>query len=415
MDDARSASLLTRDTLALVMAGGRGKRLSHLVDRRAKPAVSFGGKFRIIDFTLSNCVNSGIRQIGVLLQYEGHSLIRHIQQGWSFCRGQFGEFVEPLPAEQRQMAPDWYAGTADAVYQNIDFIRASRSRHVLVLAGDHIYRMDYGRMVAQHAASGAAVTVGCVEVPLAEASDFGVMHVDADNRILSFKEKPAQPEPMPGKTDVALASMGIYVFETEFLIQELLRDADDEESSHDFGHDVVPAMIASGQAYGYRFHDLNDSRQAGYWRDVGNVDAYWKANLELTDMQPEFNLYDESWPIWTHQLQVPPAKFVFDRDGLRGAAMDSLISGGCIVSGATIRRSVLSVKASVDANSAVEETVLLPEVRIGRNCRIRRAVIDEGCVVPDGTVIGEDPQADAARFHVTSGGVTLVTRDMLAA
>jgi glucose-1-phosphate adenylyltransferase len=412
-EDVRASGALVRDTLALVMAGGRGTRLRDLAARRAKPAVPFGGKFRIIDFTLSNCVNSGIRRIGVLLQYEGHSLIRHLQQGWAFSRGHFGECLELLPAEQRQMAPDWYAGTADAVYQNIDFIREQRPRFVLVLAGDHVYKMDYSHMLAQHVSTGAQVTVGCVEVPVNEASDFGVMQIDRQSRIVSFDEKPKNPQPMPGKPDVALASMGIYVFETEFLIDQLLVDAEDDESSHDFGHNVVPKMIERGSAYAYRFHDLYDNSRPGYWRDVGNVDAYWQANLELTAVQPEFNLYDDAWPVWTHQLQAPPAKFVFDRSGLRGSAVDSLISDGCIVSGAAVRRSVLFNNASVEAGSLVEESLLLPGVRVGRQCRIRRAVIDEGCLLPDGTVIGEDPELDARRFHVTPGGVTLVTCGML--
>lgn len=404
---------LTRDTLALVMAGGRGTRLHDLAARRAKPAVPFGGKFRIIDFTLSNCINSGIRRVGVLLQYEGHSLIRHLQQGWSFSRGHFGECIELLPAEQREAAPGWYAGTADAVYQNIDFIREQRPRFVLVLAGDHIYKMDYGRMLAQHVASGAQVTVGCVEVALAQATEFGVMAVDRHDRISAFAEKPDQPQPMPDKPGMALASMGIYVFDTEFLIEQLLADAQDPQSSHDFGHEVVPSMIERGGAYAYRFHDLHDPSRQGYWRDVGHVDAYWRANLELTAAQPEFNLYDSSWPIWTHQLQVPPAKLVLDPAGSRGGAVDSVISDGCVVSGASIRRSVLFVNATVQGGSQIDEALLLPEVRIGRQCRIRRAVIDEGCVLPDGTVIGEDPEIDARRFHVTPGGVTLVTRSML--
>lgn len=411
----RPTALQARDTLALVMAGGRGTRLRELAAHRAKPAVPFGGKFRIIDFTLSNCINSGIRQIGVLTQYEGHSLIRHLQQGWSFCRGHFGEFLELLPAEQRQTAPGWYAGTADAVYQNIDFIRAHRPRYVLVLAGDHIYRMNYGDMIAQHVASGARVTVGCVEVPRKDATEFGVMQVDRSDGIRSFREKPADPDPIPGRPDTALASMGIYVFDTQYLIERLLMDAADEKSRHDFGHDIVPATIAEGQACAYRFHDLHDSEHGGYWRDVGHVDAYWRANLELTDVQPEFNLYDDSWPIWTHQQQLPPAKFVFDREGMRGTAVDSLISDGCIVSGAGVRRSVMFINSSIDAGSNVKESLLLPGVRVGRDCRISRAVIDEGCVLPNGLVIGEDPVVDARRFHVTPAGVTLVTRDMLRA
>lgn len=403
-----------RDTLALVMAGGRGTRLGELAAHRAKPAVPFAGKFRIIDFTLSNCVNSGIRRIGVLLQYEGCSLIRHLQQGWSFYRGHFGECLELLPAEQRQSAPDWYAGTADAVYQNIDFIEEHKPRYVLVLAGDHVYKMDYGQMLAQHVISGADVTVGCVEVPRDQASEFGVMHVDADDRVLAFQEKPAEPEPVPGRPDIALASMGIYIFDADLLISELRRDAADADSRHDFGHNLIPAAIHTHDVCAYRFHDLHDPSRMGYWRDVGHVDAYWQANLELTDVQPELNLYDQRWPVWTHQQQSPPAKFVFDRDGQRGCAVDSLVSGGCIVSGASVRRSVLFVNAVVEAGSAVEESLLLPGVRVGRDCHIRKAVIDEGCTIPDGTRIGFDAKADAERYHVTAGGVTLVTCDMLA-
>ncbi|HEY1075277.1 MAG TPA: glucose-1-phosphate adenylyltransferase [Fontimonas sp.] len=413
--DMRFVSRLTRETLALVMAGGKGTRLMPLAAHRAKPAVPFGGKFRIIDFTLSNCINSGIRKIGVLMQYEGHSLIQHLQQGWSFCRGQFGEFIEMLPAEQRVEAPGWYVGTADAVYQNIDFIRRSRPRYVLILAGDHIYKMDYGSMIAHHTARGADVTVGCVEVPREEASAFGVMQVDASDRIVSFDEKPAQPKTLPGNPDVALASMGIYVFDTEFLLEHLERDAKNEASSHDFGHDIVPEIVDNANAVVYRLHDLYDAEVPGYWRDVGHVDAYWKANMELTEVQPEFDLYDNRWPIWTHQEQVPPAKFVFDRNGLRGMAVDSLVSGGCVVSGATVRRSVLFVGCTVEAGSKLEDSLLLPNVRLGRHCRIRRAVIDEGVSLPDGTVIGEDAAEDARRFEVTPGGVTIVTLDMLRA
>ncbi len=411
--DMRFVSRLTRETLALVMAGGKGSRLMPLAAHRAKPAVPFGGKFRIIDFTLSNCVNSGIRKIGVLMQYEGHSLIQHLQQGWSFCRGQFGEFIEMLPAEQRQEAPGWYVGTADAVYQNIDLIRRTRPRHVLILAGDHIYKMDYGSMLAHHVAAGADLTVGCVEVPRAEATAFGVMRVDASDRIEAFEEKPVDPKPVPDNPDVALASMGIYVFDTDFLLEQLERDAANPDSSHDFGHDIVPGVVDKAIAVVFRFHDLYDAGIPGYWRDVGHVDAYWKANLELTSVQPEFDLYDSRWPVWTHQEQVPPAKFVFDRSGLRGMAVDSLISGGCLVSGAVVRRSVLFVDCAVEVGSRIEDSLLLPGVRIGRHCRIRRAVIDEGVSLPDGTVIGEDPVEDARRFEVTPGGVTVVTLDML--
>ena len=410
--DSRFVSRLTRDTLAIVMAGGRGSRLMQLTSSRAKPAVPFGGKFRVIDFTLSNCVNSGVRRVGVLTQYKSQSLIRHLQQGWGFMRGQFGEFVELLPAEQRTEIASWYAGTADAVYQNLDFIREHQPAYVLVLAGDHIYKMDYGPMIAHHVERGATITVGCIGVPLEEARSFGVMQVAGDSRIERFEEKPAQPQPMPGRNDVALASMGIYVFDARFLLEWLTRDAHSSVSSHDFGKDIVPTAIEGGSVYAYPFRDLYEPGRQGYWRDVGTVDAYWQANLELTGVLPELNLYDQRWPIWTQQAQVPPAKFVFDRPGQRGFATDSIISGGCIVSGAEVRSSVLFTGVMVESGSAVTESLLLPNVRVGRGCRIHRAVIDEGCEIPDGTVIGVDRDADRA-YHVTASGVRLVTREML--
>jgi glucose-1-phosphate adenylyltransferase len=411
--DTRFVSRLTRETLALIMAGGRGSRLMQLTSTRAKPAVPFGGKFRIIDFALSNCINSGIRRVGVLTQYKSHSLIRHLQQGWGFMRGQFGEFVELLPAEQRTEIASWYAGTADAVFQNIEFIKQHQPAQVLILAGDHIYKMDYGRMLAHHARTGAKVTVGCLEVPLAEARDFGVMEMDADTRIVRFDEKPKQPRPIPGKPDVALASMGIYVFDALFLLEWLRRDAGISESSHDFGKDVVPAAIKDGEVFAYPFTELDNPEKQGYWRDVGTVDAYWKANLELIGVLPELNLYDQDWPIWTLQEQVPPAKFVFDEPHRRGSAVDSLVSGGCIVSGAEVRCSVLFSNVRVESSSVVEHSLLLPNVKIGRGCRIKKAIIDEDCQVPDGTVIGEDLVQDRKLYHVSEGGVTLVTREML--
>ncbi|MGQ0699854.1 MAG: glucose-1-phosphate adenylyltransferase [Panacagrimonas sp.] len=411
--DSRFVSRLTRDTLALVMAGGRGSRLMQMTTARAKPAVPFGGNYRIIDFTLSNCINSGIRRIGVLTQYKGSSLIRHLQQGWSFLRGQFGEFVELLPAEQRCENPSWYAGTADAVHQNADFVRAHKPALVLVLAGDHVYKMDYGPMLAHHVRSGAKVTVGCLEVPLNEASSFGCMQVDEQTRVTRWDEKPERPEPVLGKSGVALASMGIYVFDAGFLLQWLSRDARSMDSSHDFGKDVVPAAIARGGVYAYRFTDMNDPAKQGYWRDVGTIDAYWKANIELTAVTPEFNLYDSDWPVWTDCPQLPPAKFVFDRPSMRGSAADSLVSAGCIVSGARVRRSVMFVGSRAETGSIIDQTLLLPGAKVGRNCRIRKAVIDENCVVPDGLVIGEDPVVDARHFHVSDEGVTLVTPEML--
>ena len=407
----RFVSRLTRNTLALILAGGRGSRLKHLTLWRAKPAVPFGGKFRIIDFPLSNCLNSGIRSIGVLTQYKAHSLIQHIHRGWNFLRGEFGEFVELLPAQQR-IETSWYEGTADAVYQNLDIIRNHHPEFVLILAGDHIYKMDYGPMIADHVKRGADMTVGCIEVPLERAREFGVMSVDADNRVVEFNEKPAQPQPMPGRADMALASMGIYVFNTEFLYRILIEDNDDSSSSHDFGKDIIPGVIQSHKVVAYPFRDYETGKQA-YWRDVGTVDAFWEANLELIGVTPELNLYDSEWPIWTYQEQLPPAKFVFDDEDRRGMAVDSMVSGGCIISGARVRHSLLFSNVKVHTRAMLQDAVVLPNVDIGANCRITRAVIDKGCRIPADTVIGEDPEADAERFYVTKGGVVLVTPEML--
>lgn len=407
----RFVSRLTRNTLALILAGGRGSRLKHLTLWRAKPAVPFGGKFRIIDFPLSNCLNSGIRSIGVITQYKAHSLIQHIHRGWNFLRGEFGEFVELLPAQQR-IETSWYEGTADAVYQNLDIIRNHRPDFVLILAGDHIYKMDYGPMIAEHVKRGADMTVGCIEVELERASAFGVMAVDGDNRVVDFQEKPVQPRPMPGRTDVALASMGIYVFNTEFLYRELIRDADDDASEHDFGKNIIPHVIRTSKVIAYPFRDEETGKQA-YWRDVGTVDAFWKANLELIGVTPELNLYDAEWPIWTYQEQLPPAKFVFDDDDRRGMAVDSMVSGGCIISGARVRHSLLFSNVKVHSRTVVEDAVVLPNVDIGPDCRITRAVIDKGCRIPADTVVGEDPVEDARRFHVSAGGVVLVAPEML--
>ena len=410
-DDARFVSRLTRDTLALILAGGRGTRLKQLTTWRVKPAVPFGGKFRIIDFPLSNCINSGIRRIGVVTQYKSHSLIRHIQQGWGYFRGEFDEFIELLPAQQR-LQESWYSGTADAVYQNIDIIRTHNPEYVLLLAGDHIYKMDYGAMLAAHAENDADMTIGCLEVPLDQAKAFGVMSVDKDGRIVDFNEKPESPEPMPGCDDQALASMGIYIFNTRFLYEQLIKDADDPSSSHDFGKDIIPAVIENHRVFSYSFRDVQQDTQ-GYWRDVGTVDAFWSANMELIEVTPELNLYDREWPIWTYQEQLPPAKFVFDDEGRRGQAIDSMVSGGCLISGATVRRSLLFSNVHVHSYSEVDESVILPDVDIGENCRIRKAIIDKGCKIPAGTVIGEDPVADAERFHVSEAGVVLVVPEML--
>ncbi|MFN2308614.1 MAG: glucose-1-phosphate adenylyltransferase [Gammaproteobacteria bacterium] len=407
----RFVSRLTRNTLALILAGGRGSRLKHLTLWRAKPAVPFGGKFRIVDFPLSNCLNSGIRSIGVLSQYKAHSLIQHIHRGWNFLRGEFGEFIELLPAQQR-IETSWYEGTADAVYQNIDIIRNHHPEFVLILAGDHIYKMDYGPMIADHVKRGADMTVACIEVPLDYARAFGVMGVDADNRVVEFQEKPANPQPMPGQPDRALASMGIYVFNTEFLYQQLIDDADNDASTHDFGKDIIPQVIRSHKVVAYPFRDSETGKQA-YWRDVGTVDAFWEANLELIGVTPELNLYDSEWPIWTYQEQLPPAKFVFDDDDRRGMAVDSMVSGGCIISGALVRHSLLFSNVKVHHRAVLEDAVVLPNVHVGEGCQITRAVIDKGCRIPPGTVIGADPEADAARFYVSEGGVVLVTPEML--
>ena len=407
----RFVSRLTRDTLALILAGGSGTRLKGLTQWRAKPAVPFGGKFRIIDFPLSNCFNSGIRRIGVLTQYKSHSLIQHVQRGWSFQRTELGEFVELLPAQQR-ISAGWYAGTADAVFQNLDIIRAHNPEYVLILAGDHIYKMDYGPMLAYHVEREADLTIGCFEVPLETAKAFGVMAVDDDWRVTGFTEKPAQPQPIPGKDDEALASMGIYVFSTKFLFEQLIRDADTPESEHDFGKDIIPNVIRNYRVVAYPFRDPLTGRQA-YWRDVGTVDAYWSANMELIGVTPELNMYDDEWPIWTYQEQLPPAKFVFDDEDRRGMAVDSMVSGGCIISGATVRHSLLFSNVRVRSFSVVKDTVMLPDVTIGEHCRISKAVIDRHCIIPDGTVIGENLEQDAKRFHVTANGVVLVCPEML--
>jgi len=413
--DARFGTRLTRDTLAIILAGGRGTRLGRLTDWRAKPAVPFGGKFRIIDFPLSNCVNSGIRRIGVCTQYKAQSLIRHVLQGWSFLDGRFREFVELLPAQQRITA-EWYKGTADAVYQNLDILRRHQPQFVLVLAGDHVYKMDYGKMLADHQANSADMTVACVEVPLAEANMFGIMSVDEDLRVTTFHEKPEQPVPAPDRPDVALASMGIYVFNASFLYEQLIRDSDDPHSSHDFGKDVIPHLLLRGyRVNAHRFGDSCVTMSEGkpYWRDVGTIDAYWKANMELAKVVPDLDLYDEDWPIWTHQEQLPPAKFVFDENDRRGTAIDSMVSGGCIISGATVRRSLLFSNVRVHSYAAVEDSVILPNVDIARHVVLKRAVVEKHCRLPEGLVAGVDPEEDRKRFHVTEQGVTLIVPEML--
>ena len=414
--DRSTMAQLARQTLAIVLAGGRGTRLGALTDARAKPAVPFGGKFRIIDFALSNCLNSGIRRIGIATQYQSHGLIHHVQRGWSFLDGRFNEFVELLPAQQSDNS-DWYKGTADAVYQNLQLIGRHDPALVLVLAGDHIYKMDYARMLAEHVERGAEMTVGCVEVPVAEAAkQLGVMEVNADFRVVGFEEKPAQPKTVPGQPECALGSMGIYVFNSEFLYQELVADAARADSGHDFGHDLIPKLVADGSyVHAHRLQDsctqLNEGRP--YWRDVGTIDAFWEANLELTRVSPALNLYDQSWPIWTHQEQLPPAKFVFDLEDRRGAAVDSMVSGGCIVSGSTLRNSILFSNVRVHSYCDIREAVILPEVEIGRGAKLKRVVVDQGCSIPPGLVVGHDPEADRRRFHVTDRGITLITPAML--
>ncbi len=407
---------LAQRAVALVLAGGRGSRLYELTDKRVKPAVFFGGKFRIVDFVLSNCVNSGIRRIGVMTQYKSHSLLRHLQRGWSFLRGDANEFIDLLPAQQRISESMWYRGTADAVYQNLDIVRSHAPDFVVVLAGDHVYKMNYSRMLAAHVASGAPCTVGCIEVPRAEATGFGVMAVDENLRIHDFVEKPADPPAMPGKPESALASMGIYVFDWDYLVPLLEEDAGDDRSSHDFGKDLIPAAVRRGDAAAHPFAQSsipNPEREEHYWRDVGTIDAYWAANLDLTGVTPSLDMYDKGWPIWTHQEQLPPAKFVFNDDDRRGSAVDSLVSGGCIVSGGAVRRSLLFSKCRVHSWAEVEDSVLLPDVHVSRHVRLRKVVVDRGCHLPEGIVIGEDPEEDARRFRRTESGVTLVTASML--
>ncbi len=409
----RYVSHLTRDTLALVLAGGRGSRLYELTDYRAKPAVHFGGKYRIIDFPLSNCVNSGIRRIGVLTQYKSHSLIRHLVRGWTHFKRELGEFVEILPASQ-QFSNDWYQGTADAVVQNIDIIQSTKPQYVLILSGDHIYKMDYRPMLLTHVENNADMTVSCMEVPVEEAAGaFGVMTVDENNRVIGFEEKPAQPTEIPGKPGFCLASMGNYIFTTELMFDVLEKDREDPSSDHDFGKDIIPSLIKSNKVMAYPFRDPETDKLA-YWRDVGTLDSFWEANMELIAPKPELNLYDRDWPIWTDQRQLPSAKFVFDDDDRRGMAVDSAVSGGCIISGSHLRKTLLFSDVRIHSYSDIEETVILPEAVVHRHCKIRRAIIDRGCEIPEGTVIGYDPEQDKAnRFRITDSGIVLVTRGML--
>ena len=405
-----------RHAMAYVLAGGRGSRLLELTDRRAKPAVYFAGKSRIIDFALSNALNSGIRRIAVATQYKAHSLIRHLQRGWNFLRPERNESFDILPASQRVSETMWYLGTADAVYQNIDIIESYNPYFMVVLAGDHVYKMDYEKMLRQHVDSGADVTVGCLEASLEEAKGFGVMHVDEDNRIIEFLEKPKNPPHMPGRPDVALASMGIYVFETSFLIDLLKQDAADPESAHDFGKDIIPYIVKNGKAVAHHFSQScvrSTEEAAHYWRDVGTVDAYWEANIDLTDVVPDLDLYDRGWPIWTYGEITPPAKFVHDVDGRRGLAIQSLLSGGCIISGAAISRSLVFTGVHVHSYSTIHEAVILPYASVGRHVRLSKVVVDSEVAIPDGLVVGEDPILDAERFRRTESGLTLITGPMI--
>ncbi|MBL8904946.1 MAG: glucose-1-phosphate adenylyltransferase [Hyphomicrobiales bacterium] len=417
MAEPRRTAPLARDAMAYVLAGGRGSRLMELTDRRAKPAVFFGGKSRIIDFALSNALNSGIRRFGVATQYKAHSLIRHLQRGWNFLRPERNESFDILPASQRVSEDQWYNGTADAVHQNADIIESYGPQYMVVLAGDHIYKMDYEQMLQQHVDQGADVTVGCLEVPRMEATGFGVMQVDDKDRIVAFVEKPKDPPGIPGNPEHALASMGIYVFNTKFLLDLLREDAANKNSSHDFGKDIIPHIVKNGKAVAHRFTQScvrSTKEAAAYWRDVGTVDAYWEANLDLCDILPALDLYDNNWPIWTYGEVTPPAKFVHDEDGRRGMAVSSLVSGGCIVSGASLKRSLLFTGVRVNSYTHVEDAVVMPYVEIGRNARLKKVVIDRGVVVPDGLVVGEDPVADAQRFRRTENGVCLITKPMIA-
>ena len=415
LDLATSLDLPKR-AVALVLAGGRGSRLMDLTDRRAKPAVYFGGKFRIIDFALSNCLNSGVRRIGVITQYKSHSLLRHLQRGWAFLKSEMNEFVDLLPAQQRNDDESWYRGTADAVYQNHDILESYGADFIVVLAGDHIYKMNYAVMLADHVAKGRPCTVACIAVPRSEASAFGVMAVDENSMITEFLEKPADPPAMPGHPDQSLASMGVYIFDAKYLYTELARDIADPDSDHDFGKDIIPHAVRNGCAAAHPFAlscVSNPSSGEDYWRDVGTVDAYWDANIDLTATDPKLNLYDHHWPVWTYQAQLPPAKFVHNQDDRRGIAIESMVSGGCIVSG-QVFRSVLFSSVRVHSHSAVNWSVLLPDVQVGRGARLTRTVVDRGCSIADGLVIGEDPVLDEQRFHRSPNGICLVTADMLA-
>lgn len=416
MDRPQTNAPLARNAMAFVLAGGRGSRLMELTDRRAKPAVYFGGKSRIIDFALSNAVNSGIRKIGVATQYKAHSLIRHLNRGWNFFRPERNEIFDVFPASQRVSEDAWYRGTADAVYQNLDILKDYDAKYFVILAGDHIYKMDYEKMLQQHVDSGADVTIGCLEVPRMEATGFGVMHVDETDRISAFVEKPKDPPAMPGKPDKALASMGIYVFDTKFLINELERDANDPNSSRDFGKDIIPNIVRNGKAVAHHFEDScvrSSQESVSYWRDVGTVDAYWEANIDLTSVVPDLDLFDRNWPIWTYSEVTPPAKFVHNEDHRRGYALSSLVSGGCIVSGASLERALLFTGVRCNSFSHVENGVILPYVEVGRGARLSNVVVDARVQIPEGLIVGEDPELDAQRFQRSANGICLITQPMI--
>ncbi len=399
--------LLLRDVVAVLLAGGAGERLYPLTRDRAKPGVSFGGPYRIIDFTLSNSINSGLRKIFIATQYKAQSLNRHIRMGWSVVNTELGEFIEVLPPQKR-VGEHWYLGTADAVYQNLYSLEREQPRWVIVLSGDHIYKMDYGKMLDAHITRGAALTVGAIEVPITDARRFGVLDVNEDQQVIGFHEKPIMVRAAPETPDTCLGSMGIYIFDLEVLIRELLRDAE-EDSTHDFGRDIIPKLVHSGErVYAYRFWDEN-KKEAQYWRDVGTLDAYYEASMDLVQIDPVFNLYDPEWPLRTYQPQFPPAKFVFDQDGRRGTAIESIVSMGCIVSGSLVLRSILSPGVRVHSFCDIRDSILMTNVTIHRHARIRRAIVDRDVEVPRGAVIGYDAAEDRRRHTISDGGVVVVT------
>lgn len=414
-------AMLARDlpnrAVALILAGGRGSRLKDLTLKRSKPAVHFGGKFRIIDFALSNCINSGIRRIGVITQYQSHSLVQHIQRGWSFLNDEMNEFVDLLPAQQRSDNEHWYRGTSDAVYQNLDIIKRYNAEYTVILGGDHIYKMDYSRMLLDHVEKESNCTIACIKVPLEEASGFGIMEVAENGKILQFLEKPINPPSIIGHPDLALASMGIYIFNTQYLCDLLEEDILNTDSTHDFGNDLIPLITERGEAWAHSF-DLScvtsDPSSPAYWRDVGTLEAFWNTNLDLASVTPQLDMYDRNWPIHTYMEPLSPAKFVQDHSGSHGMTMNSLVSGGCIISGSVVMHSVLFSRVRVNSFCSLDSAILLPDVVVGRSARLRRCIIDRSCLIPEGMVIGENPDEDARRFYRSEEGIVLVTREMLA-